>query len=62
MDPFCRQYARKQSDDEINAGIEKFLSGGGKAKKLRAPDKTFREIPAGGGIFLSDRDERLLAD
>ena len=62
-DPFCRQYAPRTPDSDINAEIEAFLASGGKVKKLRTPDKNFRETPREKvAVFLSDREERLLAD
>lgn len=51
------------SNEEIDNAINEYLSNGGKIKRLLTPDKTFREKPREkGAIFLSDREERLLAD
>lgn len=53
----------KASSSEVSDAVSEFLSNGGKIKKLRAVDKTFREKPREkGAIFLADREERLLDD
>jgi hypothetical protein len=53
----------RATDNEIDNAIAEFEKKGGKVKKLRVPDKNFRETPREkGAIFLSDREERLLDD
>ena len=60
---FAMEYAPRTPDSKIDSAINDFIANGGKAKKLRTPDKHFRETPREkGAIYLSDREERLLDD
>lgn len=62
-DLFSQRLKPRVKDNEINDAIEAFKAKGGKVKKLRMVDKTFRETPREkGAIFLSDREERLEID